>query len=65
MQMSNLYILHMKNDSQTWTKLDCVFNALAVNVGFGSLARHQQDDHFGNTQNTSGKKTIRGYENIF
>lgn len=57
------YILQMINYLNTWTKLDCIFNTLAINVGFGSFARYQQDDHFSNTQNCI-RKTIRGQEMI-
>lgn len=62
--MLNFKRPHTKNDSQTWTKLDCVFNTLAIDVGFGSLAGHQQDDHFSDTKIPKIRQIVRGQEII-
>lgn len=41
-----IYNFIYKNEMHTWTKLDCILNTLAVDIGFWSLAGHQHDNNF-------------------
>ncbi len=60
-QMSHLQIIYNfihKNETRTRTKLDCVLNALAVDVGLRSLAGHQHDDNWSKNTPTNHQRLI-------
>ncbi len=47
-----------KNVLHTWTKLNCILNALAVDIGFWSLAGHQHDDNFCKNTSTNNSNSF-------